>query len=54
MNNKRFLSVIAIVSIAVIFGCKKDDPDTGGTNPIVVPLQTTVQSTVNLGSDADF
>ena len=54
MKTKSFLPVIAIISIAVITGCKKDDPEPVVTNPIVIPLQTTVQSAVDLRSDADF
>ena len=37
----------------LIAGCKKDDTPVGPT-PIVIPLQTTVQATVNLRSTAGF
>ncbi|MCK9401576.1 MAG: ice-binding family protein [Bacteroidales bacterium] len=37
----------------LIAGCKKEDTVVGPT-PIVIPLQTTVQATVNLQSTAGF
>jgi hypothetical protein len=43
----------ALLFFVLIAGCKKDDT-TVGPNPIVIPLQTIVQPTVNLRSTAGF
>jgi len=42
------LAIVSIASVVLIAGCKKDK------NPNVIPVQTTVQSTVNLRSTAGF
>ena len=54
MNIKNFLLAFAVISIAFISGCKKDDPEPGGTNSSVIPLQTTVQPAIDLRSDAGY
>jgi hypothetical protein len=50
MKTRNLLATLAIVSVVLIAGCKKDDtqPTPNGTNPIVIPLQTTVQANVPL------
>lgn len=53
MNTKKLLSTIAIASVVIFAGCKKDKTPSE-TNQIVIPVQTTVQPTINLQSDADF
>lgn len=45
MKTTKLLTALAIVSVALIAGCKKDS----GINTSTIPAQTTVQSTVSLG-----
>lgn len=55
MNTKKLLSTLAIVSVVLIAGCKKDtdEPRPAGT-PTVIPEQTTVQSTIALAGASSF
>lgn len=55
MNTKKLLSTLAIVSVVLIAGCKKekDEPRPAGT-PTVIPEQTTVQSTIVLAGASSF
>jgi len=43
-------TTLAIVSILIIVGCTKsnNDPGTSGTNPIVIPIQTTIQTNLSV------
>ena len=50
---KSLLSGIAVLSIVLTGGCKKDEPPTG-TNPIVIPLQGTSQAIVPLAGTANL
>ena len=55
MNIKNLLTTFAIVSVVMVLGCKKEaDTTPVVTNPIVIPLQTVVQSTINLRSTIDY
>jgi len=47
MKTKKLLTILTIISVVLIAGCKKDkdDPSPSGTN---IPIQTTVQATVPL------
>ena len=45
MKSIKFLTTIAIAAIAMITGCNNNDV-TPGTNPKVIPIQTTVHATV--------
>jgi hypothetical protein len=54
MKTKIMLTTIALASVVVFVGCKKEDKTPVVNNPIVIPLQTTVQSTVNLRSTVEF
>lgn len=55
MKTKNLLTTLALVSVVMIVGCKKDVVDTPtGTNPVVIPVQTVVQAAVNLRSTAGF
>ena len=50
---KLTLTTIAIAAIVLIAGCKKEDsltPSGGTYTPIVIPIQTTTQATVQLGA----
>jgi hypothetical protein len=52
MKTIRLLSTLALVSVVFISGCKKDD--TNPSNPIVIPIQTTVHTTVALAGASGF
>ncbi|MGZ4036157.1 MAG: ice-binding family protein [Bacteroidia bacterium] len=56
MRTKNLFVTIAITSVALIAGCKKDDttPATTNSNSTVIPVQTTVQATVPLGGASTF
>lgn len=60
MKIKNVITTIAIAYVALIAGCKKNATTTTSsgttpvTNPIVIPVQTTVQSKVPLASDSNF
>ena len=57
MKTKQLLTALAIVSVGIITGCKKDKnlaPSSTTSTPIVIPLQTTVQATVVLAGAANF
>ena len=42
MKTKKLLAIFTLVLVALIAGCKKDSTTPTGTNPIVIPVQTTV------------
>jgi len=51
MDTKKLIIGFSIVSVVFISGCKKDNSD---TNPIVIPLQTTIQATIPLATTSTF
>lgn len=53
MKTIKLLSTLALASVVLISGCKKDDTTTP-SNPSVIPVQTTVQATVVLAGASDF
>jgi len=52
MKTKKLLTALALVSVALFLGCKKDDIEP--KNPIVIPIQTTIQPDVALGAASNF
>lgn len=52
MKTIKLLSTLALVSVVLISGCKKDD--TNPSNPIVIPIQTTVHTTIALAGASGF
>jgi len=55
MKTKNLLTTFAIVSVVLIAACKKDKVAPEPTpNPIVIPLQTTLQDSVMLASTFNF
>jgi hypothetical protein len=57
MKTKNFLTAIAIVSLALLAGCKKTDAPASaasGSSPMVIPVQTTTQAPVQLAGAAGF
>lgn len=53
MKTKKILATLALVSIVILSGCKKNDVD-DSDNPLEIPTQTVVQASVPLGLAADF
>jgi hypothetical protein len=54
MKTKKLLSILAILAVILVAGCKKDEPDPDPSTPIVIPAQTTVQLTVPLAGASNF
>lgn len=55
MKYKQFYSTLSLAMVILFVGCKKDvNPNTGGVQPVVIPLQTTVQATVQLAGVVNF
>jgi hypothetical protein len=56
MKAKKLLTALAVVSVVLIAGCKKDNTDssTSGTTSTVIPLQTTIQATVTLAGSSNL
>ncbi|MDD2797305.1 MAG: ice-binding family protein [Bacteroidales bacterium] len=52
MKRKIVMAAVAMASIVQFTSCSKDDTTT--TNPVVIPIQTTTQSTIPLASTANF
>jgi hypothetical protein len=49
MKNRNVFAALTI-TVALMVSCKNDEPTPAGTNPVVIPVQTTAMSTVSLGS----
>lgn len=54
MKKMKLLTTLAIVLVVLFVGCKKNDTDSSGTNPVVIPIQTIVQATVPLAGTSNF
>lgn len=56
MKTRKIITSLAMVSVVLTAACKKDDPATpaNSSNPVVIPLQTTVQATVPMGNSSGF
>lgn len=52
MKSKNLLSIVAIASVVLFASCEKDDTETD--NSIVIPVQTTAQTTISLAGASDF
>jgi hypothetical protein len=51
MKKIKILTTLAIVSVVLFTGCKKDDTSpSGGNNTQIIPLQSTVQAPVTMGA----
>lgn len=50
MKKLKLLTTLSIISVVIISGCTKSTTDStsSGTNPIVIPVQTTVQANVSV------
>lgn len=48
---KNLLTIIALVS-ALLIGCKEDEPT--ATNPVIIPIQTTVHTSVTLAGTSNL
>jgi hypothetical protein len=49
MKTKKLLTTIVIASAVLFAACSKSDPTPAGTNPIVIPVQTTSHASIALG-----
>jgi hypothetical protein len=49
MKNINLFGPLAIAAIILVTSCTNNDPAPTGTNPVVIPIQTTTMSTVSLG-----
>jgi hypothetical protein len=49
MKNRNVFTALAM-AVVVLVSCKNDEPTPVGTNPVVIPVQTTTMSNVTLGS----
>src|ERR1035437_4946274 len=55
MKTKKLLTTLAIISVVLIAACKKKDSSPASTaTPIVIPVQTTVQTMVPLAGASGF
>ncbi len=59
MKTKKIIATITLVTVVLIGACKKDKNEAAPTpaqtpNPIVIPVQTTVQATVALAGASTF
>jgi hypothetical protein len=57
MKVKKLITVLAIIAVAALPACKKDKPATvtsATSTPVVIPMQTTVQTTVPLAGASGF
>lgn len=54
MKTKILAAVLAIVSVVIIAGCKKDSVNPSTTNPTVIPLQTVIMPMVLLTGATNF
>jgi hypothetical protein len=52
MKNLKLFSTLAIASAMLFTACKKDSTQPSGSGAINIPLQTTVQGNVSLGTNA--
>jgi hypothetical protein len=56
MKTKMMLIIMALAGVVLTYECKKNssNPNGDGTNPQVIPVQTTQQSTIALAGTANF
>lgn len=57
MKLRKILSVVAIASVVLIGGCKKETPapsSSGSTTPVVIPTQTTSQAPVAMAGASNL
>jgi len=54
MKTKMLLMSLFLISVMLLSGCKSDEPTTNTDNPNGIPVQSSSQSTVELGAAANF
>lgn len=54
MKTKQIFTALAIVSVALIAGCKKNDPAPQPSNPQVIPVQTIAHTAVPMAGATNF
>jgi hypothetical protein len=50
----RNVFIALAMTVVLMVGCKDDEPNPSGTNPVVIPVQTTTMSNVALGSTSSL
>jgi hypothetical protein len=50
MKIKNVFTALSMAAVILMVSCKDDEPTPAGTNPAVIPVQTTRMSTVTLGA----
>lgn len=51
---KNTAATLFLIFVVLICGCEKENTGHGGSNPIVIPVQTTVQLPINMRSSVDY
>jgi hypothetical protein len=54
MKTLKIISVLALSLTGLFVACSDNDPSPSDKNPIVIPVQTTTQTSVTLGSTASL
>lgn len=54
MKTKKLLFTLVILTAILFARCSKNDPAPSGTNPVVIPVQTTTQSTITLAGASNL
>ncbi len=51
---KMLLTTLAVATVVFLGGCKKDDSTPTGTNPVVIPVQSTTQAAIKLAGTTNI
>ncbi len=59
MKTKKLLTIFTVASVGLIIGCQKNNTvspviNSPAPTPIIIPIQSTVQATISLGSTVNF
>jgi len=52
MKTTKFSTIAVMVSVVLLAACSNNDPKPSGSNPVVIPVQTSTQGTVSLAGSA--
>ena len=54
MKMRNVFTALSMAAVILMVSCKDDEPTPAGTNPAVIPVQTTKMSTVSLGATSSL
>jgi hypothetical protein len=54
MKMRKLLTAFVLGSVFLIAGCKKEDAEPSTSNPVVIPIQSTIHAAVNVAGAADI